>query len=118
MSEHQLPLFVFGTLRRGECNHHYLQNAYSRKLPARLTGFTRVRPLMIAPAENGVVLGELYFLRLEDYQRTLAECDALEGIPPGRTEGDVYRRIAVNVETAEGRFRAWAYVEANRADRE
>lgn len=108
----QLPLFVFGTLRRGECNHRaYLAGKYTRMLPATLSGFQRIHPLMIVPSPGGAVDGELYFLRRESYTATLRHCDSLEGIPPGRTAGDEYRRIRVEVQTPEGPVTAWAYVQ-------
>lgn len=104
-----LPLFVFGTLRRGECNHHYLASAYDRVLAARLAGFVRVDPLMIARDENSVVDGELFFLTAASFSATLSGCDRLEEIPPGSLIGHEYRRIAVRVQTDSGEFIAWAY---------
>jgi gamma-glutamylcyclotransferase (GGCT)/AIG2-like uncharacterized protein YtfP len=105
-----LPLFVFGTLRRGEENHHYLLGKYDRQLPAVLGGFRRSEPLMIVRATGEQVQGELYFICSELYAETLQACDALEGISPGETAGPEYRRIEVAVETPEGSLRAWAYV--------
>lgn len=105
-----LPLFVFGSLRRGKENHHYLDGGYDRQLPATLNGFRRSEPLMIVEASGGQVDGELYFIRAETYASTLRACDDLEGIPAGKTVGPEYRRIEVTVETPEGSFRAWAYV--------
>lgn len=103
------PLFVFGTLRRGECNHHYLEGAYDRVLAARLPGFVRVDPLMIARDESSAVDGELFFLTDATFSATLCACDRLEEIPPGRLIGHEYRRIAVRVQTDSGEFIAWAY---------
>ena len=106
----QLPLFVFGTLRRGECNHHLLEGRYERILPARLRGFAKIELLMIAREDEACVEGELYFLRPDSYFETMRDCDHLEGIPPGREAGPEYRRMRVIVETAEGQRAAWAYV--------
>ena len=105
-----LPLFVFGKLRRGECNHHYLAGAFDRVLTARLLGFTRVAPLMIARQTGSAVDGELFFLTPASADATLRGCDDLEEIPPGRLIGHEYRRIAVRVQTDSGEFIAWAYV--------
>lgn len=106
-----LPLFVFGTLCRGHCNHReYLEGKYRHMLPATLRAFRRIHPLMIVPSADGAVDGELYFLRPETAQATLRHCDSLEGIPPGTTVGDEYRRMRVEVQTPEGNFPAWAYV--------
>ncbi len=105
----QLPLFVFGTLRRGECNHHYLAGRYDRVLVARLPGFVRVEPLMIARQSDSVVDGELFYLTPATYFATLRECDSLEELPLGSLIGHEYRRIAVRVQTGSGEIIAWAY---------
>ena len=105
-----LPLYVFGTLRRGECNHHFLSGAYERLRPARLTGFTNVVPLMIARQPGSVVIGELYDLTPSTYSQCLQRCDQLEEIPAGETIGREYRRIPVRVLTDGGEVIAWAYV--------
>ena len=106
----RFPLFVFGTLRRGEENHFYLEGKYDRQLPAVLHGFRRSEPLMIVRQSGDRVQGELYYLRSDLYAETLRACDDLEGIPQGETKGPEYRRIEVAVETPEGSLRAWAYV--------
>jgi gamma-glutamylcyclotransferase (GGCT)/AIG2-like uncharacterized protein YtfP len=106
-----LPLFVFGTLRRGHENHHYLAGHFERMLPANLPGYARVHPLMIAPNLSGLIDGELYILKLDKYEATLAGCDELEGIPPGKLAGHEYQRKRVTVETSEGPVIAWAYVQ-------
>jgi gamma-glutamylcyclotransferase (GGCT)/AIG2-like uncharacterized protein YtfP len=108
----RMPLFVFGTLRRGHCNHHYLEGHYDRLIPARLHGYIRRHPLMIVPQPGGVVDGELFFLKESLYEATLAGCDALEEIPTGQLVGPDYRRKQVIVESAECRVHAWAYVAA------
>jgi len=106
----ELPLFAFGTLRRGELNHHYLNGRYERCLKARLTGFARQKPLMIVRRSGASVDGELFYLRPKTYQETMRGCERLEGIPVGKTIGWEYRRIEVDVETHLGTVRAWAYV--------
>lgn len=107
----RLPLFVFGTLRRGKENHHYLDGHYDRMIAANLSGYERLHPLMIARKDGGVVDGELFFLRLDRYDATLTGCDFLEEIPPGTLVGHEYQRKRVQVETSEGTFVAWAYVQ-------
>lgn len=111
-----LPLFVFGTLRRGQCNHHFLAGGYERVLPARLPGFERVAPLMIARKAGAAVDGELFFLRPETYGDVMRRCDWLEGIEPGESAGPEYRRLMVTVETDEGTISAWAYVHPETTD--
>lgn len=112
----RLPLFVFGTLRRGQGNHHYLFGRYERMIPARLRGFGRLHPLMIVRRDGDSVDGELYFLREDSRDHTMRGCDDLEGIPPGRDEGTDYRRMRVCVESAEGDVVAWAYVHPETAE--
>ena len=111
----RLPLFVFGTLRRGQRNHHLLARRHVRMRPARLHGFARTEPLMIRARPEASVIGELYFIRPDAYEATLRDCDELEGIPPGRTVGRDYCRWRVTVVTPEGPADAWAYVHASAA---
>jgi gamma-glutamylcyclotransferase (GGCT)/AIG2-like uncharacterized protein YtfP len=111
----ELPLFVFGTLRRGESNHHCLAGRYDRWLPATLRDFTRTAAAhgfpQIAPSPGDQVTGELFFIRPADFAETLRRCDILEDIPPGKLVGPCYQRARVVVETAEGIVAAWAYVD-------
>jgi len=107
----RLPLFVFGTLRRGQRNHHYLAGRYASVAPAVLPGYQRLHELMIARASGGVVDGELFELTPEIYDTTLAGCDELEEIPPGQLIGHEYERRLVTVETDQGTVQAWAYVQ-------
>lgn len=112
MTDAGLPLFTFGTLRTGQCNHHYLAGRFERSQPAELAGYARVAELMIAPCTGGIVSGELFMLDLGRYDETLAGCDELEEIPPGQLKGLEYERKAVTVRTAEGLLTAWAYVQS------
>lgn len=112
-TETQLPLFVYGTLRAGRSNHHYLAGRFERCLAAVLPGFAWTQtfePLMIGRRAGGQVEGELYFFPAESYRDTLERCDELEELTPGTTLG-LYRRLAVTVETPAGPFQAWVYAE-------
>jgi gamma-glutamylcyclotransferase (GGCT)/AIG2-like uncharacterized protein YtfP len=110
MDTERLPLFAFGTLRRGQVNHHYLEGRYERVVPARLPGYSSVGPLMIDLSPGGIVSGELFFLRPGSYDVTMADCDELEGITPRQSRYAVYERKCVRVLTEHGEFDAWAYV--------
>ncbi|MFN0199618.1 MAG: gamma-glutamylcyclotransferase [Planctomycetaceae bacterium] len=105
-----LPLFVYGTLRKGKCNHHYLHGKYDRMLTATLPGYLRVHPIMVKPHPGAAVEGELYFIKPELFHAVLQGCDHLEELYPGELHGPDYRRLDVLVTTAEGERRAWAYV--------
>ncbi len=105
-----LPLFAFGTLRRGEANHHYLAGRYERVLAARLLDYAVVGPLMIDRSPGSVVPGELFFLRPGSYAATIADCDELEGITPRMSRYAAYERRRVKVLTDQGAIDAWAYV--------
>ena len=110
ISDH-LPLFVFGTLRLGQENHHCLEGHYEQMLAASLRGYVRLHPLLIARQADGIVDGELYFLDDDEYDATLAGCDELEEIPSGQLVGRDYQRKRVTVTTVSGPFEAWAYVQ-------
>lgn len=105
------PLFTFGTLRTGHRNHHYLAGRFDRMIPAVLMGYRRLHELMIAPAVDDCVDGELFFLTPAICAETMAGCDLLEEIPPGQLVGHEYERKLVWVQTAEGPLQAWAYVQ-------
>ena len=112
MNVELLPLFVFGTLRRGQCNHHYLQGRYSRMTPAVLHGYGKRHPLMIVPRVGSSVPGELYEIRPDAWNQTIRGWDDLEGIGPGSERGTEYHRKKVTVVTPAGEVTAWAYVES------
>lgn len=113
----QLPLFVFGSLRRGESNHRCLEESYDRCLEATLRDFRRVMAghgfptILRMPAAQ--VIGELFFITPQLYDATLRRCDILEELEPGQLAGRLYRRMQVKVETAEGDFAAWVYADAS-----
>jgi gamma-glutamylcyclotransferase (GGCT)/AIG2-like uncharacterized protein YtfP len=110
MQSDRLPLFAFGTLRRGEENHHYIAGRYERVVIARLPGYAVVGPLMIDRSAGGTVTGELFFLRPGAYEAAMAGCDELEGVAPGQTRYTLYERKRVRVLTDVGPHDAWAYV--------
>jgi len=110
----RLPVFVFGTLRRGHENHGILAERFEKVLPATLKGYARVPsshgyPLIDA-REGESVDGELYYLIAETYVETMIDLDNLEGLPPGKLVGEWYERIQVAVTTDDGDYLAWVYV--------
>ena len=111
----ELPLFVFGTLRRGESNHHCLAGWYDRWLPATLHDFKRTTAAhgfpQVTPSPGDQVAGELFFIRPAKFAETLRRCDILEDIPAGKLVGPYYQRAQVIVDTAMGSVAAWAYID-------
>ncbi|HEY3965342.1 MAG TPA: gamma-glutamylcyclotransferase family protein [Planctomycetaceae bacterium] len=113
-NEH-LPLFTFGTLRRGQPNHHYLAETYERYLTGTLRDFRKTTAAhgfpAVSPSPGDCVTGELFFIRRESFEQTLQNCDLLEDIIPGRLIGPYYQRAQVVIETDVGNFTAWAYID-------
>ncbi len=114
-SNEYLPLFTFGTLRRGEPNHHYLEGKYERCLTGTLPDFKKSTAAhgfpAVAPSPGDCVTGELFFIRRELFDQTLQNCDLLEDIIPGGLIGPYYQRAEVEIETDLGNFTAWAYID-------
>ncbi len=113
-NEH-LPLFTFGTLRRGESNHHYLEGKYERCLAGTLRDFKKTTAAhgfpAVSPSSGDCVTGELFFIHRVLVDQTMQNCDALEDIVPGGLIGPYYHRVQVEIETNIGKFTAWAYVD-------
>lgn len=95
--EDEAPLFVYGTLRKGEKNHKKLKGARSLG-ESTLKGFRRTEgegPAIVPGDKNDSVDGELYDIDLE----TLKEIDEYEG--------EEYIRELVELEDGS---KAYAYV--------
>lgn len=119
----QLPFFVYGTLRpSGVSYRQYLVGRTSAETPAVLRGavlftpgpfpFLTTVPELAAPDDT--VRGDLIAVLPAFYPETLAALDRLEGFVNGRAT-NLYERVALEVETADGPRRAWVYVAAERA---
>ena len=110
-----LPLFTFGTLRRGQENHHFLDGTYERCLAGTLRDYIKTTAAhgfpAVSPSPGDCVEGDLFFIRRDQFADTLQNCDLLEDIPPGELTGRYYRRAQVVIETEMGNFMAWAYVD-------
>lgn len=105
-------LFVYGTLRAGECRHALLRNVQSIR-PARAPGvlldcgdYPAMRPLQAG--ESGFVAGEL--VEIENLDGLLAELDAVEGYRGPGQPGSLFRRELIEVQVEGGPARtAWVY---------
>jgi gamma-glutamylcyclotransferase (GGCT)/AIG2-like uncharacterized protein YtfP len=94
----EMPLFVYGTLKRGQANHGHLQGARCLG-PAVLEGASLhdLGPFPMAIAAQGRVIGELYAVDAA----ALPGLDAFEGCPR------LYQRHWLTL--ADGR-QAWVYL--------
>lgn len=93
-------LFVYGTLREGGCNHHFLKKEQLQSRNATIegvlvdTGYGYPGLLL----EAGEVVGELYQIS----EAALKLIDSLEGyFGPGHPD-NLYERVSVNVKTSLG----------------
>jgi gamma-glutamylcyclotransferase (GGCT)/AIG2-like uncharacterized protein YtfP len=95
--ERQL-VFVYGTLKRGEKNHHWLEGA-SWQGEAELSGVLLhdLGPFPMAVIGDGTAIGEVYAVE----ERGLARLDELEGYPR------LYDRQMLSLN--DGR-QAWVYL--------
>lgn len=110
-------VFVYGTLRRGEENAHYLRGAEAISLAAvavgRLVDTGRGYPALVPDHDPGrKVIGELYVVDA-DRLVTLDELEDYYGSGDSRNE---YDRIMASVETEWGTAEAWIYVYAQPED--
>lgn len=126
-----LYLFVYGSLKLGECNDHMLRHWVVSSVPAWTPGQMRLRPdhypalflkghgrigtsdyrkdLTLDRAavcqSEGKVNGEL--LQLSDGEAALSQLDVFEGFfPHGESE---YLRVALTVQTDGGPRVCWTY---------
>jgi len=100
-------LFVYGTLKRGEPNHHYMKQAYFigeayTKEKYYRTGFISVYKNPIESAEGKQIEGELYLVPKKDL---LGPIDRLEYHPIAYTR----ERIVVILKDTYKEVKAWMY---------
>ena len=102
-----MNLFVYGTLLRGECNHHVLDGAKllcnNCQLPARMYDTGDGYPA-IELVEDSMIVGEIYEVPDHMWQ----SLDELEG-HSGNSEVDLYSKETVNVQTSDGLIEAVVY---------
>lgn len=107
-TEEQRPIFVYGTLRRGESAEDLIARDVLRRVPAR----ARARVLVInapypaaffGPDEQDVLAGELVYLKAASYDAVLDRVDEYENVP------FLFRRVPVTVEAEGVQVAAWAY---------
>ena len=117
MSHECLPIFVYGTLQRGEQRESCWPHKPTRIEWATVTG--RLYDLTAYPAlveGEDLVLGELWHVAERDLDATLKTLDEIEGFAAGDPDS-LYLRTVVTSRTLAGESRrAFTYVYA-RPDR-
>ncbi|NUK38070.1 gamma-glutamylcyclotransferase [Streptomyces lunaelactis] len=114
----ELPFFVYGTLRPGECNHdHFLHGRTAEEEPALLADAVLYEgpgyPYALLEPGGGTVAGEAVTAAPGEYGELLAVLDRLEEyVAPGHPR-NLYERVAREVLRPDGTaVRAWVYVAA------
>lgn len=109
MSDSSLPLFVYGTLKRGESRDKQWPFAPLKVCPATTcAALYDLGPYPAIGPGNDCVAGELWFVRDEHLAATLRQLDAIEGYQQGGP--DLYvRRIITCSDNWGWSHRAYAY---------
>jgi gamma-glutamylcyclotransferase (GGCT)/AIG2-like uncharacterized protein YtfP len=103
----ELPLFLYGTLRKGQPAEGEISSDVVRRAPARararLLDLKAPYPGAVFGPDEGWLEGEIVWLRPATFQKTLDRVDTYENVP------FLFRRIVVEVETEGKTVEAWAY---------
>lgn len=102
-------LFVYGTLRKGGTNAHYLEPATCVKNDCYVEGELHATPYgyPIARLKKGqFIRGELYSVA----PKVLETIDELEGYKEGRYTGNEYERVKMNVTVDGETVQAFGYI--------
>ena len=103
----ELPLFLYGTLRQGESAEDQIAADVVRRAPARararLLEIGAPYPAAFFSPDEGLLPGEIVWLKPSTYAATLDRVDQYENVP------FLFRRIAVAVEAEGQTVEAWAY---------
>jgi gamma-glutamylcyclotransferase (GGCT)/AIG2-like uncharacterized protein YtfP len=103
----ELPLFLYGTLRKGESAEDQIAADVVRRAPARararLLEIGAPYPAAFFSPDEGWLPGEIVWLKPSTYAATLDRVDQYENVP------FLFRRIVVQVEVEGETVEAWAY---------
>lgn len=113
-----LPLFVYGTLRRGGVNYQpYLREHSVREIAATMPGTLYLGREGWYPClyeGNSPVTGELIWLRPDRFQDLLGKIDLLEDYDASREEESLYLRRRGIATSAEVEYVCWVYFATKR----
>ena len=114
-----LPVFVYGTLRRGQGNYRLLSGRTAAEHPAVLPGHAlhdAGLPYVVPGSPTDQVVGELMVVDPGRYAEVLASLDRLEGFRPGCPSH--YVRVAATARYRHGAeeraVEAWVYLAGDR----
>jgi gamma-glutamylcyclotransferase (GGCT)/AIG2-like uncharacterized protein YtfP len=114
-----LPVFVYGTLRRGQHNYRLLRDRTVAEHPAVLPGHAlhdAGLPYVVPGTAADRVVGELMVVHPSHYAEVLQALDWLEGHRPGQPSHYVRVRATVQVRDRphEREVEAWVYLAGER----
>lgn len=118
-----LPIFTYGTLRRGWFNYeNHLAGRTVEEWPARLVGCVLYDaggfPFAVRKTDcDDSVIGELMTIKPAEYDEVLRQLDELEGHDPADT-GSLFKRVMVSVWTDAGSVQAWMYEAGDTVEQE
>ena len=112
---HQLPLFVYGTLRPGEQYHNRLLGDHIDRVESALIQGGLVQHLAgnypCLVRGEGSVAGELVWIQPEVWPKLIEAVDRFEEYSPLDMENSMYRREQVEAKLGCGKvILAWTYV--------
>lgn len=103
----ELPLFIYGTLRKGEWAEDQIAADVVRRAPARAHGrlldLKAPYPGAVFGPDEGWLDGEIVWLRPSTFLETLDRVDLYENVP------FLFRRILIEVAVDGKMVEAWAY---------
>jgi gamma-glutamylcyclotransferase (GGCT)/AIG2-like uncharacterized protein YtfP len=114
----RLPIFVYGTLRPGGGLAHAHEGTLHNTLPASLNGAALYGkgygfPYAVRAPENQRIVGDVLFVREEEYDQLIRTLDRIEGFVPGRSHNHYERthvRINVHDDGDTSTLDAWVYL--------
>ena len=109
MSWLPIPIFVYGTLKRGEVRERMWPHApVEIRLATTRAALYDLGPYPALGEGDDVVAGELWFIEKEHMEQTLAALDEIEGYH--QSDSDLYVRRQVDCEDSTGEsHRAYTY---------